>query len=273
MASISANVSEPRVFQTSEGRLAYEDSASGTKAVICLPGLGDTRGQYRLLAPLLVSHGFRAIVLDPRGQGDSEANFNAYSSRLVGADLVALIDQLNCEVRLIGNSSAAASVAWAAAERPEKVRSMALLGPFLRDHPMGLLPKLGLSLALRGPWAAPSWIAYYKGLFATNAPADQGAYLEAMASSLKKPGHARALRSMVFASKSDVTARLPNIKQKTLILMGARDPDFKNPEEEVHWIQTQLQAEKRMIEGAGHYPHLEFPEEVAEAIGGFFNRN
>src|SRR5574340_1256117 len=37
-----------------DGRLAYDDQGTG-QVVLCVPGLGDLRGEYRLLAPELVA--------------------------------------------------------------------------------------------------------------------------------------------------------------------------------------------------------------------------
>ena len=63
-------------IQRPEGRLAYDvtGTASGP-LVICVPGMGELRQSYRLLAPLLVEEGCRVVTLDIRGHGDSDATF------------------------------------------------------------------------------------------------------------------------------------------------------------------------------------------------------
>ena len=86
---ISSNISHMKTFKLEKGIMAYEDSFTKENSIkspviLCIPGMGDTRGQFRLLAPKLAAHGFRVIVVDPRGQGDSDATFGHYSASVVG---------------------------------------------------------------------------------------------------------------------------------------------------------------------------------------------
>jgi pimeloyl-ACP methyl ester carboxylesterase len=143
--------------------MAYEDSVTQGPIVIMVPGMGETRGSFRLLGPELVAAGIRVITVDPRGEGDSDATFLSYAASAVGDDLVQLIDQLGTDVYLVGNSSGGGSAAWAAAIRPDKVKGVILLDAFLRDHPMSFFNKLMLKVALWGPWAPSSWVSYYRG--------------------------------------------------------------------------------------------------------------
>ncbi len=74
---------------------------------------------------------------------------------------------------------------------------------------------------------------------------------------------------MIFASKSAVEQKLSEVKVPVLALTGSKDPDFANPGDELKWIESVLQSETTLIEGAGHYPHLEFPKHIAELIQSF----
>jgi pimeloyl-ACP methyl ester carboxylesterase len=53
--------------------------------------------------------------------------------------------------------------------------------------------------------------------------------------------------------------------------MGTKDPDFKDPAAEARLVSERLRAELAMIDGAGHYPHAEVPEEAGARIIGFLN--
>jgi pimeloyl-ACP methyl ester carboxylesterase len=55
--------------------------------------------------------------------------------------------------------------------------------------------------------------------------------------------------------------------------MGSKDPDFSDPKVEVKWIEDNFHglASSVMVEGAGHYPHVEYPDEVHKAIVGFLS--
>jgi pimeloyl-ACP methyl ester carboxylesterase len=267
IAGISSHISQVQTLALSEGQMAYEDSGTQGPVVILVPGMGDTRGQFRFLGPELIAAGLRVITVDPRGEGDSDATFSIYAASSVGDDLVRLIDQLGAEVYLVGNSSGGGSVAWAAATRPDPVKGVIFIDAFLRDHPISFFNKLLLKVALTGPWAASSWVSYYRGLYVANPPKDQDQYTEFLRQSLNKEGHIHALRAMVFASKADIEAKLKEIHAPVLAIAGSKDSDFENgAENELNWILSQTGGEKQLIDGAGHYPHVEYPDQVAKLI-------
>ena len=68
------------------GQIAYDDSGGAGPLVICVPGLGDMRQQYRFLGPRLVAAGFRAVTMDLPGHGESSVDWPDYSPAIVGAD-------------------------------------------------------------------------------------------------------------------------------------------------------------------------------------------
>ncbi len=80
-----------------------------------------------------------------------------------------------------------------------------------------------------------------------------------------------AVIQMLRASKRASGERMPNVKQPALILMGSKDPDFKNPEAEAKRVAGAVRGEYRMIENAGHYPHAEMPEATAPLIIAFMD--
>jgi pimeloyl-ACP methyl ester carboxylesterase len=274
IAGISSHISQVQTLELGEGAMVYEDSVTQGPVVVMVPGMGDTRGQFRFLGPELVSAGMRVITVDPRGEGDSDAMFSSYAASSVGDDLVRLIDQLGTDVYLVGNSSGGGSVAWAAANRPDRVKGVIFLDAFLRDHPMSFFNKVLLKVALTGPWAPSSWVSYYRGLFITNPPKDQDQYTEFLKQSLNKDGHIPALRAMVFASKSDIETRLKEVHAPVLAISGSKDSDFENgAEDELNWIISQTGGEKQLIDGAGHYPHVEYPDQVAKLIRDFLAKH
>ena len=65
---------------------------------------------------------------------------------------------------------------------------------------------------------------------------------------------------MLRASKRASDERIPRVNKPTLVVMGSKDPDFKNPEAEAKWVAENLRGTYTMIEKAGHYPHAEMPE-------------
>jgi len=50
------------------------------------------------------------------------------------------------------------------------------------------------------------------------------------------------------------------------VLMGTKDPDFKDPAAEAEWVAGELNGSFEMIEGAGHHPHVEMPEIIGPRV-------
>jgi pimeloyl-ACP methyl ester carboxylesterase len=124
-----------------EGRVAYDVAGDGP-LVVCAPGMGDLRSVYRFLAPGLVDAGYRVATMDLRGHGDSDATFSAYDDVAAATDLIALVEELGGPAVLAGNSMSAGAAVWAAAEAPDLVAGLVLLGPFVREIPTGLVQRL-----------------------------------------------------------------------------------------------------------------------------------
>ena len=51
--------------------------------------------------------------------------------------------------------------------------------------------------------------------------------------------------------------------------MGTKDSDFPDPEAEAGLVGDRLRGRVAMIEGAGHYPQVEFPAETGRVIVDF----
>jgi pimeloyl-ACP methyl ester carboxylesterase len=254
----------------SEGRIAYTDEGTGP-LVVMVPGLGDLREEYRFLAPRLVAAGYRAVTMDIRGHGESSTDWSDHTSSALGSDVVALIRQLNAgPATLIGTSMGAGAAAWAAADAPDAVSGLVLIGPFVREVPIAwwkkALFKTIMHTAFVGPWGPSAWGMYYASLYPTAQPADFDAYKARLVANLKEPGRMAALQAMLAASKSDVEARLGEVRAPTLVVMGSKDPDFDDSQLEAETIARLLKGRAVMIEGAGHYPHAEMPDVTAPAI-------
>jgi pimeloyl-ACP methyl ester carboxylesterase len=252
------------------GQIAYDDTGGTGPLVICVPGLGDMRQQYRFLAPRLVAAGFRVVTMDLPGHGESSADWPAYSPAVVGADIVAMIRHLGAsKAFIIGNSMAGGSAVWAAAEIPDNVAGIVMIDPFTRVIPTSSFLLAFLKVAMLRPWGPSFWSMYYGSLYKTAPPADLDSYRAALVANLKQPGRIEATKALIFASQAPCEARIPNVHAPVLVVMGTRDPDFDDPAAEVEWVATHLHGKKLMVDGAGHYPHVEYPDVVGGAVVGF----
>jgi pimeloyl-ACP methyl ester carboxylesterase len=87
-----------RVVATNGIRLAVRDEGSGPAVVLC-HGFPELAYSWRLQVPALVAAGFRVLVPDQRGYGDSDrpADAAAYDIHHLTGDLVGLLDALAIE--------------------------------------------------------------------------------------------------------------------------------------------------------------------------------
>ena len=253
-------------LQREDGWIAYTDEGCGPP-VLMIPGVGDLREEYRFLAAELTAAGRRAVTADLRGMGGSSASgWRSYTNAAIGGDIVALLKHLNAgPAVVIGTSMGSGAAAWAAAEAPQHVSDLVLIGPFVREPRnaatlQGALQRLLIRSAFAGPWGRPAWGAYWSSLFRSRKPADFEACKARLLANLCEPGRMQALRAMLAAPKRDVEVRLAEVRARTLVVMGAADPDFPEPEQEAADVARLLRGRMVMIPGAGHYPHTERPE-------------
>lgn len=266
-AATGLSEASTRFLPVGEGHVAYDDTGGSGPLVLAIPGMGDLRSEYRALRPLLHQAGYRVVTMDVRGHGDTTALWRDYSAHAVGRDALALIDHLNAGPAVIlGNSFAAGSALWAAHDAPAKIRAVVLLGPVVRDGQPSWFAKTAVAVGLAGPWRVAFWLAFWNSLFPSKKPADHDEARAALAANLREPGRMEALRTMIGLSKADTTAMVARSRVPALVVMGTQDPDFPDPVAEAQWLGEVLGTEPLVIEGGGHYPHLEMPERVTPTL-------
>lgn len=253
------------------GRLAYEDEGdAAAPVVLCLPGLGDTRAEYRALRPGLLASGARVISADLRGHGDSDATFTSYAIVDHAADIGAVLDAAGVRrATIAANSMSAASALVFAARHPERVAGLLLLGPVTRDLPGGAWLRPLLRVLFSGPWAGLFWSAFYGSLFKREHPVDLAAHRRMLRARLASSARRRALRHSMLARKDASAAVVAAVAVPAAIVMGSADPDFPNATAEAEWLRDNLggggHAHLTIAPGVGHYPHLEDPALTLEA--------
>ncbi len=272
MAIEKANPWNPSQFlDRPEGRIAFDVAGDGP-LVVCVPGMGDVRSNYRYVTPPLVAAGYRIATMDLRGHGDSDTTFTRYDDLATGSDVLALIDQLGGPAVIIGNSMGAGAAAWAAAEAPHAVAGLILVGPFVRNPPTSALKTLMFRLALIRPWGPAIWNAYIPKLYPGRPPTDLDLHREEIRHSLHRPGGWAAFAATTHTSHEPVDKRLDEVHVPTLVIMGDHDPDFDDPGAEARYVAERLHGQALIVAGAGHYPHAEYPEVVNPAIAAFLAR-
>ena len=252
------------------GTLAYDVTGPADgRLLILAPGMGDVRAAFRFVVPQLVAQGFRVATCDVRGLGESSVPWSEYGCRVTGSDLLALTRHLGGPATLIGHSSSAASVIWAAVEAPELVEAIAVMSPFLHGAKLNPFLRLAQFLVTHN---AGLWLTYYTSLYKGGKPADFGAYRKELKANLRERGRMAATAGLID-THSDCNARIPELTQPVLLTMGTADPDFPDPVAEARRDLAEVSAHTcttlELIEGAGHYPHAELPELLAAALTRF----
>jgi pimeloyl-ACP methyl ester carboxylesterase len=252
--------------------IAYDVSGEGPLVVLA-HGIGDSRHSFRFLAPALADAGYRVANVDIRGCGDSSPDWDGYSRTDIAGDLVAVVRHLGGPAVIIGQSISGGAATIAAATAPDVITGVIELAPFTRKQPIdlgGLLrvkrfragyTQLGLVMFL-GRLA--SWTKYLDLAYPVK-PADWDAELARIRASLGEAGRMTALQSMCKTDPGDAGAQLANVRCPVLVVEGSLDPDWADARAEGERILADLPrglGELVVIEGAGHYPHAQTPDEV-----------
>ncbi|HND49912.1 MAG TPA: alpha/beta fold hydrolase, partial [Anaerolineales bacterium] len=103
-----------RFFNYKTGQIAYEVQGEGP-LVVCVPSLGDVRGEYRFVVPELVKAGYRVATMDVRGHGETSTTWDDFSVAAIGEDILALIRELKAESAIVvGTSMGGGAAIWSA---------------------------------------------------------------------------------------------------------------------------------------------------------------
>jgi pimeloyl-ACP methyl ester carboxylesterase len=259
------------------GRIAYEVVGEGPLVVLA-HGMGDNRNAYRFLVPVLTAAGYRVANTDLRGQGESSTGWSSYTRTDTAADLLALIRQLGGPAVIVGHSFSGGSATIAAAQAPELVSAIVEIDAFTR------VPKIsygafltnrryrrgGLRLiatALTGRVGV--WTSYLNVAFPGTKPADYAEAIASLRANLREPGRMAVAQQMGKSQPADAEAKLASIRCPALVIMGTLDSDWADPRAEADAIVAAMPAglgRAVMIDGAGHYPHTQFPDQVAAAL-------
>ena len=261
---------------------------------LCLHAFPDSAHTWRHLLPALAEAGFHAVAPFMRGYAPTAVPDDAcYSIGALVADAVALHQALDGDGQavLIGHDWGAEAANGAAALAPDRWRRVVTLGV----PPLALDPVLygdyrqlkrffylfwfRDSLAQAAEVVAADGMTFLDRLWQDWSPGyDAAGDLARVKESLRQPENLQAAISyyrdpvldatpgavVPYAAEEEAASR--QAQQPTLYLHGSADGCIGV--ELVRGAERHLAPGSRMIvmEGAGHFPHLEQPEEVNEHI-------
>jgi proline iminopeptidase len=278
-------------------RLFYGMEGNGPDTVVVLhggPGL-NLDGLRPDLAPLARRH--TVIYFDQRGCGQSEMpDTLRLTADLMVKDLEAVRQAFRIgRMTLLGHSWGAGLAVLYAAEYPEHVARMLLVGPvpprpgaYLEQYDAGAAARRDSAETARqavsdsiqrvaeDPYpACREWYRIFlRGVAATPEAASRirGDLCAATPTNLRLQG---VLRQRVWGSIWDTVAvegydwrpLARRVSAPTLVLHGDRDPLPLAASEE--WTRVLAHARLVVISDAGHYPHAEQPEQFFPAVERF----
>lgn len=254
------------------GTIAYELAGAGPLVVLA-HGMGDSRLAYRFVTPQLIAAGYRVVTVDLRGCGQSSAEWSTYTRADIAGDLLEVIRHLGGPAMIVGHSISGGAATIAAAQEPGLVQGVVELAPFTRTQSIGFADLRSkryraamTRLLMTGLLGSVGWWHRYLDLaFPGHKPDDWDEQLQRMDRQLREPGRMKAMQRMGRSAPSDAGGRLGSIQCPALIVQGSLDPDWADPRAEGQAIVEAMPdglAELALIEGAGHYPHTQMPDET-----------
>src|SRR5258707_4721834 len=91
-------------------RIWYASYGAGAPVILLHGGLGHS-GNWGYQVPVLAQNGYRAVLIDSRGHGQSSRDEQAYSYELMATDVMAVTDQFSLERSKLFGSSGGACIA------------------------------------------------------------------------------------------------------------------------------------------------------------------
>ena len=263
------------------GRIAYKVTGHGPPVVLS-HRIGDHRQVYRFLAPELAQAGYLVANADLRGHGESSMGWASITRTDIAGDLLALISHLGGPAVIVGHSISGGAATIAAAKQPELVSGMVEINPLTRTQKVDVGALLRIrryrrcGFLLTGTQIFRSlglWMRYLNLAYPTK-PADYADYVAALTAKLREPGRMAEFMKTFKSTPADAGAQLPHIASPALVIMGTLDPDFANPRAEGEGIVAAMPdglGTVATLEGAGHYPQAQSPDEVAALVIPFLN--
>jgi pimeloyl-ACP methyl ester carboxylesterase len=277
-------MSEMKYLELHGDRVAYRDAGTGPEALLLIHGMAGSSKTWRAVLPQL-SQKYRVVAPDLLGHGESAKPRGDYSLGAFAVWLRDLLEELEVSrATIIGQSLGGGVAMQFVYQHPDYCERLILissggLGPDV-GWTLRMLSAPGAELFL--PVIAPravltagnkvrSWLS------GAGIQSPRGAEIWRAYSSLSdaetRQAFLRTLRSVVdprgqavsALNRLHLTAELP-----TMVVWG--DEDRIIPVEHGYALHEARSGSRlEVLEGVGHFPHVERPSEVADLIDDFIN--
>ena len=247
-------------------RLACDDAGSGDCAVLIHGHPFDRTLWEPQLAAL--RDGFRVLVPDLRGFGESPVTAGSVTMRQYAADVEGLLDDLGIgRAAIIGLSMGGLVTMELAAARPERYWAIGLVATTaepVTPHERVTRRQRADAVERDGMGVLVDYM--HTGLYGPACPPAIRDRVDAMMAAASPAGAAAALRGR--AERPDYRPVLARLDIPALVCAGSADP-WSNREVTAEMIACLKRPEVLMIDGAGHLPNLEAEREFNDALRAF----
>ncbi|HEX6115616.1 MAG TPA: alpha/beta fold hydrolase [Solirubrobacterales bacterium] len=238
------------------------------------------------MAPELTDAGYRVIRIDLLGHGGSEKPASGYGIEAQASLVAAAMNDLHAEGAVVVGHSMGGAVATALAEGSSELVDRVVIIDEAAESGQGDLnllaraqyvPVLGEALFRLGgigPWSDAVIKSGYGQAFAPDYDLADGFPnpdqvvndLEAMTYASFDQAHAE---SGDFIEERPLTDRLTTAAVPVLAIFGSEDQIYDDPAATLAAYEEVPGAVTEMVEGAGHSPNVEAPEETAKLVVDF----
>jgi pimeloyl-ACP methyl ester carboxylesterase len=248
-------------------RLAYvEQGPRDGLPVIMLHGISDTHRSFDLVRPLLPNT-WRIFAVTQRGHGLSDKPERGFAMGDFTRDAVAFMNAVGVErAVVVGHSMSTAVTLRTAADYPERVAGVVLMGAFAHFRDTPTMAELKAAAADIGENCGREFSqAFQESTLANPIPPN---YLETVVNeSLYMPGHAwrGAVQGLIDFEPIEAAQK---IQAPAAIIWGDRDAYC--PRQDQHELRAALRSSRLFtLSGVGHALHWERPADTAALLRAF----
>jgi pimeloyl-ACP methyl ester carboxylesterase len=248
-----------------------EAGTTGPRALL-VPGWTGSKEDFVAIIGPLGQAGYRVVAVDQRGQYETAGSALQadYTMAALTEDLIALIDRIGGPVHLLGHSFGGLVARRAAIAKPDAVASLTLLGSGpgpVRVDSHALLRAMAdaiTTIGLSATWEAKR--AYERSQGMVEPPPEIERFMHARFLA----NHPMSIRAMTLhlTTAEDIVDAVARTGVPVLVAFGADDDGW--PIDEQQAMADRLGAPVAVINGAGHSPAAEQPEQTVAVLKQFW---
>lgn len=244
------------------------------RPVLLVPGFTGSKEDFIAVVGPIAKAGHHVVALDLRGQFESPAadDASAYDLSALADDVLSIAVSMGQPVHVVGHSFGGLVARTAAVSEPSALASVTLMssGPAALPQPsssnLQLICQALPVMDLASVWAAKRQIETQHGMVAPPAHIEEFLRTRFLAND-----PAQLMRTAAqLLTEPDRVDELASLKLRALVLFGEGDDAW--PPSVQRDMAGRLGADVVAVEGAGHSPAAEKPDETAEQLLGFWRQ-